>query len=242
MHIMADVHQPSFIIELDLVLHFVPPMDEHAPGVVLTRAFDIPFPPYDGLVVYSPTFEDCPTSEGMPLKDIIWDVERKVFLARTYLVHCGLPFAFIPDEIRSWVDNGWRLGSYRDGYGGDVGEDDEQAEESATAEDTNDWSQFDDDELDAWRKLPARKRPPQFNRIMRAVVRMMAETHNNLDVAYAMDKTKRYFTKKEAEDIGDNTVQQWRDATKEFLLMSLDEQVQWQEHVQAHHPRLDRML
>jgi hypothetical protein len=38
-------------------------------------------------------------------------------------------------------------------------------------------------------------RPDYFNHLLDAVVRKMAELHDNWSVAYAMDKTKMYFSK-----------------------------------------------
>ena len=101
---------------------------------------------------------------------------------------------------------------------------------------------MDDEELDGWRKMPARKRPPRYNRILRALVRQMAETYNNWEVAYAMDKTKQLYTEKEAKDFDDPGADRWRKARNEFFSMSLDDKLQWMRHVESRYPRLDRLV
>ena len=117
-------------------------------------------------------------------------------------------------------------------------EDDEPAgENELAAEVPDDWEEREE-------RLPAmrpRSRPPEFNKLLRALVREMAALHNNWRVAYAIDRTQMFFT--DAELRGDRSAsnEAFRDALAEFGRMSLDEQIRWQERVFHRHPRLDRI-
>jgi hypothetical protein len=235
---------PCFTVELDLVLHFVPPMSPHSNGLVLTRKFQLPFPPYDGLLVFSNKMDDCPDPEGMMLKHVVWDIDRRIFLARTQIQHDMLPIALIPVEVRSWIDLGWRLGSCRDKYAVEYPDDEvqEASPRPDSLEDEASWPELDEDELESWATLPPRKRPARFNRLLRALVRHMSETYDNLSVAYAMDQTKRYFDEEEVKKSDNPAVDAWRKAEQAFMSMSDDEQTKWQKHVERHYPRLDRLI
>lgn len=48
-------------------------------------------------------------------------MDRQVFGAKTSMTNVDLPLAFMPDDIRAWLDRGWRLGSYTVVYEGAVG-------------------------------------------------------------------------------------------------------------------------
>lgn len=241
---MPDTMTTKYKVELDLELHWVPPMNEHSSGFIMTRTIELPFPPYVGLSIFSTALDDCPDPQGMRLKDIVWDIDRQVFLASTQLISQDLPIAFIPDDIGRWMEMGWRIGSYQDAYAQDDEYDEGPMGEtaSAPAEDAeDDWRQLDDKVIDGWRKLPARKRPARYNRILRALVRLMAETYNNWEVAYAMDKTKQLYTEKESKDFDDPGADRWRKARNEFFSMSLDDKLQWKRRVESSYPRLDRL-
>jgi hypothetical protein len=105
-----------FRVELDMHLYFVPPMDEHGAGIIVTRIVDLPFPPFNGLAIHGKTMSECPDPLGFRLEDVTWDVDRSVFLARTSLISQKFPFSYIADEIAAWIGRGWRLDSYADPY------------------------------------------------------------------------------------------------------------------------------
>ena len=119
----------NFELQVQLSLRFVPPMEEHGGGISLIQDFELPFPPSEGLVLTGAAFNQSPSPEGFPLKEVTWDVDRHIFLANIYLIDQGIPFTFIPHEIRSWMDQGWRFGSLEDSYEVEESDDDLDAEE-----------------------------------------------------------------------------------------------------------------
>src|SRR5208283_2836283 len=105
-----------FALELDVSLCFVPPMDERARGIVVTRTLEMPFPPTEGLFVTGIAMNGQPMAQGFKLKNLTWDLDRQRFFATTSLTSHDFPIAEIPDMIRDWLDRGWQLGSYEDTY------------------------------------------------------------------------------------------------------------------------------
>ena len=98
-------HNPHmFKLELDLLLYFVPPMDERGQGIRLTRSLELPFPPINGLYLSGIAMDDPPTPMGCRINDLTWDLDRQVFMATTQLTNHDFPIATIPDEIGSWID------------------------------------------------------------------------------------------------------------------------------------------
>jgi hypothetical protein len=177
-------------VELDF-LSFDPPMDEHDPSIRLTRTIELPFPAYEGLVIHSRMIDViCDEPLGFVLKNVMWDMDRSVFLATTSMDSGDTPFDEIPDEIRSWIDRGWRLGSHLDVYPKDMDEPEEAESPGTSVEDDN-------PEAEVTPSQPARRRPARYNKIFRALIRTMAELHNNWSVAYAMYITQQFFTEEE---------------------------------------------
>jgi hypothetical protein len=223
-------------LHLDLHLHFLPPMTETGPGIVVTRVIELPFPAADGLRVYSRSFDDNYDPMGFELKEVVWDVDRQVFLADTYYVSHDLPMAFIADEIRAWVGRGWRLGSYRDDYPEpDYGDDDAvgSADTPAAAG---------DDEQERMHTLPAQRRPKEFNQFLKAMVRHMAETFSNCDAAYAMEKSGRYFREDEVKDRWEEpVVKKWRELCVEFSKLTSEQQLDWRDRT-ARHPSIEDII
>jgi len=226
----ADVFQ----LQLDFCLHYIPPMDESGPGILLTRTLELPFPPSPGIALWGKELDQCDEPLGFVLKDLIWDVDRETFLATTYLVSHDLPIATIPDDIRAWMDRGWRLGSYMDAYGTPAEEEEEQHSDQ---EEDDEW-----EEMEQWPRKRPRARPRHFNRTLMALVRAMAECYNNLPEAYAIHKTKRFFAEDEIANSNSTAAKRYRDARQEYLTMSLDEQLNWREQVTRRCPRLDRII
>lgn len=234
-----------FTLELDFIIVYVPPMDEHGRGIHLTRELQLPFAPFDGLQVTSRKLDIAPGPEGFVLKDVIWDADREVFLAHSTLISHDLPMEDIPADLNAWMELGWRLGSYADKYEVSDEDEDEDVESEPESGVKTDGAFPIDDEFEAAlarSTLPPRKRSKQLNLVMRALVRTMVEQYNNLDVAYAMDKTKRHFSKQQLEKNDSAAAKQWHDAIREYLNMSWEQQIAWQKRVERTHPRLDKLV
>lgn len=105
-----------YTLPLDLHPKFVPPMSEHGPGIVLSRAVQLPFVPASSLRIAGASLDEHGGSIGFGLEELTWDVDREVFSASTQIICHDEPLALIPDTIRSWLDLGWELGSYADTY------------------------------------------------------------------------------------------------------------------------------
>ncbi len=235
-----------FELQLDLKMYFCPPMDPDGSSIRLTRAVQLPFPPYSDLAIYSTAMETHPIPEGMPLKNVVWDIERQRFTAECTLEHHDLPFDYIGDEIASWVAIGWKLGSYLDDYGRDLEAtqhfaDDEESNisngETATAENSTDCDP--DEQMPTM--LP-RQRPKQFNKLFRALIRVICEDHRPNANAYAMWKSKRFFTEEQLKDNSSRPAQQFLTAKEEFSRMSFSEQFDWAARVCERLPRIERIV
>ena len=108
-----------FTLHIDLKLRYSPLMPKDGGCITLTRQTEIPFAPQKGLIVYSAFFDRCPKPEGAGLRDVIWDFDRRVFLATVCAHDAGLPIGAIVADLKDLLDRGWSLGSYRDSYTGD---------------------------------------------------------------------------------------------------------------------------
>ena len=185
-----DSAQYRFRVELDLHLYFTPLMRQVGDGIVLTRTLDLPFPPNGKIMIGGKSIEgDCTPPLGYHLADIVWDVDRQVFLTNTVMCLDGTPLAFVPMEIEMQVDNGWKIGSWRKFY--------DRTWKSPI--DTNlqaskfDLEWDDEEELYLLETTPSTKMPEQFNQLFSAIVRMLFMLQNNESVGYAMYKSKMYF-------------------------------------------------
>jgi len=175
---------------------------------------------------------------GFKLEDVTWDVDRHAFLAGTRLISHRLPIAFIPGAIREWTDRGWRMGSHKDSYV----QPRESEPQDVELQDSEDEAGDEWDDMEQWPTKRPSHRPPEFNKLLRAIVRVMVESHNNIEVAYAIDKTKQFFDQRQLEDLDSPAVKKWSSAKWEFQTMSWDDKGAWQERVMKRHPRLDRIV
>jgi hypothetical protein len=224
-----------FKIELDLVVYF-PPMEEHGQGVRFTRGIELPFIPSAEIAVHSMKMEECPEPLGIALRDLIWDMDRQVFLATTKLID-NVPMAMIPRSICGLIDRGWRLGSWMDTYREDEPVETKVAQ-PVSLEDIDDW---DEDEAEEWPGKRPSNRPASFNTIFGAMIRTMAELHNNSSVAYAMDKTKRFLHEDQLKQ--DFTFRQrWGNLCWEFARMSMDQQIRWCDRMIRKYPSLAQLV
>jgi len=231
-----------FKIQVDLSLVFIPPMEEHGAGIHLHRQFEIPFVPFEGMHLTGKAFDENHGPMGFKLVNITWDLDRKLFFAETTLVSSGFPIALILDDIRSWVDRSWQLGSIEDLYATEE-EETEGEEEGDGSTQCEEGEELDlDEEMETWPQMSPRKRPPHFNRLMQAMVRQMAESFNNSTVAYAIDRTKLFFSEEELKDIRSKASDRFRNAESEFYRMSSDEKLKWRDRVMRKYPSIEQLL
>jgi hypothetical protein len=227
-------------LELDVSLVFAPLMDEHGQGIIVTKSFELPFPPFAKMNLQSRQFPNSPGPDGFLLEDITWDVDREVFFARSSLTSVDLPIACILDDIQSWIDLGWRLGSYEETYDDPMDEPEIDSPSDSTIVDPDD--DYEWDEMERWPTQPPRKRPARFNKTLRALVRTMAASFNNSATAYAVYKTQQFFSEKELRDNESKPAERFQNAIREYEQMSSTEQIAWLQKVQRTAPRLDRLI
>ncbi|HPF41471.1 MAG TPA: hypothetical protein PK093_22775 [Phycisphaerae bacterium] len=221
-------------VNLDLHLKYVPPMSEYGPGIVVTRVLELPFPVSNGIRIHSRLIDECPDPMGFTLEDVVWDMDREVFLASTSIEY-DFPITWIPGELRRWLSRGWKLGSYRDEYP-DPLDDDESAEDSTTTE------IFDEDFDDDLPSLPPNRRPREFNLLIKALVRYMVDSLADDETTYAMDKSGRCFTEQEIKDRwNDKATCRWRELKMEYNKLSVEERTAWYRRVEAY-PTIDQVV
>lgn len=211
-------------------------MSEHARGIVLTRTFELPFPPYSGLAIYGRGLERFPDPDGLQLAGVVWDMDRGHFLAHTVFVAHDEPLAFIPETIRGWVACGWTLGGCHDSYPnvfGSSASDDDSAEADDAAY----------DRLEMMHTLPKNRRDRAFNQFFKALIREMSEGYNNLATAYAMDKLGRLLAEEDPRSGKplSESGRLWWDTCREFDQLDADAQAAWQDKV-AKYPSLEEVL
>jgi hypothetical protein len=231
-----------FKLEVEMSLRYVPPMSEHRRSIVLTSEFDIPFPPFSNLFLSGDALNDHPTADGFKLEFVTWDIDRHVFMARTSHTSHDLPIGFIPYDIRSWLDRGWKFGSLEDRYPTSDDEIEFNAEINSRSEE-DDGNTSADDHSEKWQTLPPRRRPKKFNVFLKALVRMMAETFDNLHAAYAIDKTKMVFSEREIKEDRDSPDKRafW-DAELEYRGLPDAEQFAWRDQVIKNYPSLENVI
>lgn len=223
-----------YAVDVDLVLRYVPPMEDYGGGIRLTRTIELPFPPAEDVSVFSKTWEGMEDPLGYILKNVTWDMDRNRFLADTMLSVTGTPIAMIPFEICQLVYHGWKYGSYKDNY--QTRRKGRRKRDKLLTISGCDW---DYDVAEAWETSP-NNRPDEFKLVLQAVVATMAELHNNCRVAYAMLKTGCYF------DIAKGTLpsdlpvleRRYSEALGKYDALPSDKQWDWAERVKRRYPQL----
>jgi hypothetical protein len=216
-----------FLLEVDVSLCFVPPMDEHRPGIMVTRTLELPFPPASGLFITGIAMNGQPLAQGFKLEDVTWDLDRHRFLAATSLTSEDFPIAEIPWLIRDWIERGWRLGSYEDAYEGEV----EYQHDPLLIEPIVDIDVEDEEGAKRWPMMGPRSRPPAFNKFLRALAREMAGLYNNWSIAYAMLRTNTLFTEEQLKHNKSRAAAKFNNARSEFDRMTFDQQYDWRQKV-----------
>jgi hypothetical protein len=227
--------------DLDLLIHFVPPMDEGRQGITLTRSLELPFPPASEVSIYSKHIDDGPDPLGFRLKDVTWDMDRQLFVAKTYLIISGVPWPLIPSDLRRWLDRGWHWGSYLDAY-----QEEEEDEPETLAvkplQGRGRLSLNDDDEMEAMPTQPPVSRPKRFNEVFGAMLRLMVELHNNEADAYAMHKTGMFFTEEQLKKDDSPTARRWQHENYAYSQMPWEKQLAWCKRVVKNYPTLKSLV
>lgn len=224
-----------FKVELDLSLHFWP-MDDRGDGIMLMRTLELPFAPANKLMVFSKEIDECPEPLGFCLGELVWDMDRRIFLAKTGYVD-DTPIAMVPFRIADWLNRGWRLGSYMDSY---RRQRKSRTKHSIEPLSSKDFADHDEDEMDTWPSQPPSARPAQFNRIFDAMIRTMAELHSNSSTAYAMSITKRLYSQSEV-DSDKQLADRWNALCERFNKMSMDQQLAWRDRMMRRAPSLAQL-
>lgn len=189
-----------FKIEVDLHITFVPPMATHDPGITLTRTIELPFPPSADISIYSPRLmEDGSEPMGITLKEIIWDMERQVFFARTRVQEDGNSLPMVPQALRAHLDLGWRFGSYVDQYGNPEYRDPPPPEPSSRIPKPSRRDLRDDGttRMLGWKP---EERSPYARAVFGAFIRHLAEAYD-IATAVAMERTGMFFDEKEVKGL-----------------------------------------
>ena len=223
----------TFKLDLDLYVYFIPPMDDGMGGIPFTRTLELPFAPFEGLMVYGREIDDCPDPIGYQLKEVIWDLDRQVFLAHASHINHDFPIGLIPDMLRDFRNHGWRLGSYRDTY--------EEPDEPAPAAGESTVESPDLGEAERLHLTTPKRRPAPFNRFMKALVRHMAENFNNLEVAFAMDRTGCYIPEEPDPKVSEASREKWKSATQEFARMPQADRFAWRDRVGKYPSLMDAL-
>lgn len=227
-----------YLVNLDLVLSYVPPMDKDGEGMRLTRSFELPFPPSEDTTVFSKEWEGFAEGEplGYRLKEVTWDIDKGAFFAEISTSVTGVPIALIPFEIRNLLDYGWRYGSYKDAYDPERRRGRKRKKRPLLSI-SND---IDDEVAESWESASGKSRPKEFKTILHAVVRTMVELRNNEGVAYAMMKTSSYVSVHEDRFGRELTPQQkkFSSATEDYEKLTYEQRRKWCDHVLLRYPRL----
>ena len=223
-----------YTLELDVHLCFTPPMVTYGGKIVLTRATELPFVPTDGLAIFSTRFDECPDPMGLKLENVVWDMDRNVFLAQVEHLVMEEPFPLIIEDIRGWIGRGWKLGSYRDQY------DPEKKPEVVVPKPYHLPKRLGNElEMVAWPILPARSRPPYFNDAFGILTRVLVETNNAPDVAYAMHHTQTYFADAEqTERVRSPAATRYWHSLQDFRKLSPKKQSRLLDEIIAAYPSL----
>lgn len=211
-----------FDVEIDFAHRFKTLMSDRGDGILLTRQLQLPFTPYEGLRLVG---KDIDTDfHGQPVEAVAWDMDRKVFLIDTSTGIEGVPLEGIPAYLRFNIEVGWRLGSYAEHYAAESADETSAAPIGLTVSPKTTPEQWEEMGLST---ADPKKRPEEFNLFLKALVRMMAETHNNWPTAFAIDQTGRFFEKKPDDAKLRKPWAEWNDARRRFEAMNFDEQYAW---------------
>ncbi len=171
-----------YTLELDLKLGLIPMVRDGAP-VCLTRSLTLPFPAHEGLVLFAKGMDNCPKPLGLHLSEVVWDMDREVFLAESH-VQEDVPIGLIAVTFQEWIDRGWTPGSCHDPYPSLV-----TRPPAARYRRKHPSERMDFEELEDMQQTPAKGRPEWYMDEFRGVIRYLLERGSE-HTAFAMDRTR----------------------------------------------------
>ncbi len=228
-----------FDCEIDIHLVYEPPMQDSDFGIVLTRGFQLPFAPCKGLFLHNSEWDELADGQGVELTNVVWDMNRCVFLLQATYGNVDFPVACIPEEIRSWLGRGWEWGSYMDQYDGGDSSDDPKRKRVGQYEDIT--AGIDSDVVERLHTIPRNERPTAFNVFFDALIRQMAVVSCSSEIAYAMDKAGRYLGHGRVEATDENAGLLWYQYQKEYCDMGIVDRLKWQDKV-SRYPTLESVV
>lgn len=183
----------------------------------------------------------------MKLRDVIYDLDRGVFVATMRSEYCDFPIATVDAEIERYLAAGWHLGSYRDDYRRrlDEGEADRLLANVKKVDPSSD--PYENLDIEVVQTLPPAQRPKEFNTLFKAFVRELASSYDgeeftrNPQAAYALDKMARYPKHLRLGGSDPDDEQEWEKLQAEFETMPYEEQRKWLRKVDRY-PQLATLL
>jgi hypothetical protein len=235
-------------LDLDMHLVFDPLMGDEGPGIVVSRRVEVPFAPHNGMRLYSSSWDVCWVDgpHGFELRDVVFDIDRQVFLAMARAEHSGYALAQIDCEVQWWLERGWKLGSHRDDYRRRA-EKEYEAEMAAESNGASAPNPYDGVDIEMVQTLPPEQRPPQFNRLFKALIRHLANDYwddygrANAATAYAMDATNRYPAPAGLHKPEQEALRAWDEKRAEFEQISVEQREKWLRRVNRY-PALSSLL
>lgn len=214
-----------YTLELDVKLQLIPAAEGGAP-VCLTRTLKLPFPAHEGLVLFAKGMDNCPKPVGLPLSEVVWDMDREVFLAETH-VHDYVPIGLFAVTYQEWIDRGWTPGSCHDPYPSSV-----TRPPAARYRRKHPAERMDLGELEEMQRVPAGDRPDWYMDEFRAVVRFLLESGSEHS-AYAMDRTRTLREYRDLPAWGNPEPLQaeWNQAWEAFAKLSPAKRKRWEAKV-----------
>lgn len=211
-------------------------MHQHAPGIIFTRSIELPFLPTEDIAVFSPQIMiDGSEPMGIFLKDIIWDMDRRVFFAKTYLQDDGCSLPLVPDALREHLDLGWRFGSYVDQYGNPEYRKSPPPEPSSRVPKPS-RRDLRDDGTSEMLSLTWKERSSYANAVFGAFIRHLAESFDT-STAVAMERTGMFFDEKEVKGLPwespTEVIRQWDKIRSDFREITQRRQTTWREKLIA---------
>ena len=206
-------------------------MSQHSRGIILTRSIQLPFPPSGDIAIFGrDLMEDGSEPMGIMLKDIIWDTDRQVFFAKTYLDDGSCPLTMVPQELRRHHEKGWRFGSYVDLYGNPEYKDPPPSEPSSPIPNPSRRDLRENNDSDEMLKWKPERRSRYFNAVFGAFIRCLAESFE-ISTAVAMERTGVYFDEHEVKGTPwkrpPDEVLHWDEIREQFFKTSSRGQMSW---------------
>ena len=75
-------------------------MNEDGNGIELTRNIQTPFVPYNNLAICGQQIDVASDPDGFIIKNVVWDMDRELFRAKTYLICHDLPIDILDEPTK----------------------------------------------------------------------------------------------------------------------------------------------